>query len=37
MYPLFAITVIFNVAVQIIIIILGKMNPGILPKILPKF
>ena len=33
MYPLFAVTVFLNILVQILLIILGRTNPGIIPKI----
>jgi hypothetical protein len=33
MYPLFAVTVFLNILVQILLIVLGRTNPGIIPKI----
>jgi palmitoyltransferase ZDHHC9/14/18 len=37
MYPVFAITLLLNIITQILLLALGRANPGILPKIFPKF
>jgi hypothetical protein len=37
MYVLFAITVVFNIIVEVMMLILGFTDPGIIPKILPGY
>lgn len=32
-HPLFAVTVFLNILVQVLLIVLGRANPGIIPKI----
>lgn len=37
MYPLAAVTVALHVVVQLLLVLLGRTNPGILPRIMHKY
>jgi hypothetical protein len=37
MYVLFALTVVLNIIVEVMMLILGFTDPGIIPKILPGY